>query len=87
MSGTWQCDNASQNRGWEIWKFSPDGNFSFEGVEGIAKASGQYSWEGGSKLHTTFADDPALNQIWYIVKGGTDDWLMSNSRFEVICHK
>lgn len=87
MSGTWQCDNVSRNRAWQIWKFSPDGNLFLEGVEGIVKLSGQYIWEGGSKLHTTFADDPKLNQIWYIAQGGTDNWLMSNGRFEVICHK
>jgi hypothetical protein len=87
LSGTWQCDNASQNRPWMIWSFSSDGGFSFEGVEGIAKATGQYKWEGGAKLHTSFTQKPDLNQTWYIIKGGADEWLMTNNRFEVICHK
>lgn len=87
LSGTWQCDNATRSQPWETWAFSSDGSFSFEGVEGIAKAAGQYVWEGGTKLHTTFADKPELNQTWYIIKGGTGEWLMTNNRFEVICHQ
>ena len=87
ISGTWQCDNATQNRPWEIWTFDPSGKYTYLGVEGIVKGSGQYHWDGGAALKVIDSDDPVLNQTWNIIKAAEDRWLMTNGRFEVICHQ
>ena len=84
-SGTWTCDNASQNyRPWQEWTFSSDGSLIIN-LAGF-KSSGHYVWESADRLNITFADDPKINQTWYIIKASDDGWLMSNGRFQVACH-
>lgn len=84
-SGTWKCDNASQNyRPWEIWTLSSDGSYIYN-IEGI-RGSGHYVWENAEHLKIT-DDDPPLNQTWTIIQANDDGWLMSNGRFEVYCHQ
>jgi hypothetical protein len=87
VSGAWACDNATQNRPWGTLTLSSDGTFKWEGVEGMAKITGQYRWEGGSLFHEIVPNDSFLTQSWGVIQGGSDQWLMANNYFQVICHK
>lgn len=84
--GTWTCDNASRNyQSWAILTLNSNGTYILN-LSGFP-VSGHYTWEGVERLNMIDDEDQKRSQTWVVIQATNDGWLMSNGRFEALCHK